>query len=114
MEQRNYARTITTFMVLIVLAALYGGVLHFHHTLTGSTRLDGIVGVMLGLYICSLSAAQIIDVLFDLTRAHVRTESPLARAYWVVFNLLILLLGLIVIFIGTTRFTQPAPRPPVV
>ena len=114
MEQHNHARTITTFMVLIVLAVIYGGILHFHHALTGSTRLDGIVGVMLGLYICSLSAAQLIDVLFELARAQVRTQSPLVRTYWVVFNLLILLLGLIVIIIGTTRFTQPAPRPPAV
>ena len=50
--------------ISVLLAIAYGSLLIYLHTFTGSNTLDGIIGVMLGLYIGSHPAAHLLDLLY--------------------------------------------------
>jgi hypothetical protein len=104
MNQQQYRLKIIRLWVLAVLGIAYSSLLYTQPTLTGINDLDGIIGVVLGLYICSHPAANLVDMLFY--RRSIRYQF-LSRRYvilWVGLNVLVLLIGGIVIFIGTTRF----------
>jgi len=103
MEQRRRGRNWQTLLVMILLAIAYGGWLYYQRTLTGTSRGDGIIGILLGLYICSHPAANFLDLLF-FSRGAGQVSSLRSTAFWVALNLLVLLLGWSVIFIGATRF----------
>jgi len=103
MEQRRRGRNWQTLLVMILLASAYGGWLYYQRTLTGTSRGDGIIGILLGLYICSHPAANFLDLLF-FSRGAGQVSSLRSTAFWVALNLLVLLLGWSVIFIGATRF----------
>ena len=94
--------------VLIFLGIAYGGLLQFHGSLTGMDNVDGSIGVVFGLYMCSHPAAFIVDLLF--LRRGVRDQFSYRRSVvlWLVINMLVLLVGWIVIFIGTTRLVAKA------
>ncbi|HSB05797.1 MAG TPA: hypothetical protein VLK23_11435 [Thermodesulfobacteriota bacterium] len=80
----------------------YGGLIYFYGPLTGSDEIDGIMGVVLGLYICSHPAAHLVDLLFF--RRGVRQEWSSRRAFlWFALNLLVMLIGWSAIFAGATR-----------
>ena len=64
MGEQRHGRNIKTMWALILLAIAYGGWLYYQHTLTGNDKLDGSIGVLLGLYICANSAANLLDRLF--------------------------------------------------
>jgi hypothetical protein len=104
MTQHQRGRNIKLLVGLILPAVAYGGWLHYGHTLTGMPKLDGIIGVLLGLYICSHPAANMLDMLLFTGSAR-RQTSTQADVLWVALNLLILLIGWLVIVMGTTRFT---------
>jgi len=50
--------------ISVLLGILCGSMFLFTYTLTGSTTLDGIIGVLLGLYIGSHPAARLLDLLY--------------------------------------------------
>jgi hypothetical protein len=101
---------------LIVIAALYALWVRYGHGLTAMPMVEASAGVLLGLFICSRGAANLLDkILFG------RILDPLAtsrrsEALWLSFNLLILAIGWGVIFIGATHLVQAAAlhhvRPP--
>jgi hypothetical protein len=68
MEQQR-GRSYKTLGVVVLLALLYGGWIYTQRTITGIPRLDGAIGVLLGLFICSLPAANMLDLLFAARRA---------------------------------------------
>ncbi len=106
MQQHSRRRSYTYLFVLILLAILYYGVLFYHHTLTGTNRLDGIIGVLLGLYIISLPAANLFDILFferDILR-QAASEWPVF--IWILLNILVIIAGWLVLVVATTRFTM--------
>lgn len=103
MEQRRRGRNWQTLLVTILLAIAYGGWLYTQRTLTGTSRGDGIVGILLGLYVCSHPAANFLDLLF-FSRGAGQAASLPSTIFWLALNLLVLLLGWSVIFIGATRF----------
>ena len=92
----------TVLWAMLVLAMAYGGLLYFLRTLSGDDTLDGVFGVLLGLYICSHPAANAIDVLFFGRR---RAVSAWSEMGWLGLNLLVLLAGWIVIVLGAIRLT---------
>jgi hypothetical protein len=69
-------------------------------TLTSSGPLDGLVGGLLGLYICSHPARNTIDVLFANRFALARIWSTWSGRGWLALNGLVLLAGWWVIFLG--------------
>jgi hypothetical protein len=104
MDQQRHGPKIMTLWVLVVLGIAYSSLLYTQPTLTGMSDLDGIIGVVLGLYICSHPAANLVDMLFYRRSIRYQFSSKRSTILWVVLNVLILLIGGIVIFIGTTRF----------
>jgi hypothetical protein len=75
-----------------------------------SPLLEGIVGVVLGLYLGSHPAAHAIDLLF-LQRTGRRPASPARQAAWLALNALALLVSLLVIALGATRFAAVPTTP---
>ena len=106
MNQYPRGRNIKTLWGLILLAIAYSSLLYYRHALTGTNTLDGIVGVLLGLYICSRPAANVLDMLFFERGARRQVSSRRSGVAWLALNMLVLLIGWIVIIIGTTRFTE--------
>jgi amino acid transporter len=90
---------------MIVLAAAYAAFLTLFHTFTGQLRWDGIIGMMVGLYICSHPAANVVDLIIFGRFTQRQGLSRRNFYLWWVLNLLVLLIGLVVVFSGTTRFT---------
>lgn len=100
MDRGNRLRLIT-LLILTLPAFVYIVIAQRQIVLTGQNRIDGIIGVMLGLYVCSLAAADLLDMLF--TRWP--RLSKLTDVQWLALNAVFLLLGVAVIIMGTTRFT---------
>ena len=92
---------------MIVLAAVFAFLLFTFHTFTGQLRLDGIIGIVVGLYICSHPAANVVDLI--IFGRYIQRQGFSRNNYflWWGLNLLVLLAGLGVIITGTTRFTIP-------
>ena len=102
MGQRRHKRNTGVLWGLILLAIAYGGLLRYLHTLTGIAMLDGSIGVALGLYICAHPAANAVTMLFfERDTLHQLSEWSIVR--WLTLNLLVLLTGWMVIFVGLRR-----------
>jgi hypothetical protein len=92
-----------TLWALVLLGIGYSGFISYQGTLTGANNVDGFIGVVFGLYICSHPAANLVDMLFFRRGTRQQFSSKRSLFLWVALNLLVLLVGWIVIFIGTTR-----------
>lgn len=92
---------------LLAMAIAYSGLLRFLHTLTGIAMLDGSMGVALGLYICAHPAANAVNILF-FERDTLQHLSEPAVLRWLGLNLLVLLAGWVVIFVGLRRLLHGA------
>lgn len=99
---RRHRRNTRVLWGLILLAIAYWGLLRYLHTLTGIAMLDGSIGVALGLYICAHPAANGVNVLF-FERDTLSRISEWSVVGWLALNLLVLLAGWMVVFIGLTR-----------
>jgi len=103
MNQQRFGRKIVTLSALIVVGIAYSGFLYFQPTLTGMHDLDGIIGVVLGLYISSHPAANLVDILFYRRAIRYQFSSKRSLILWLSLNILVLFISGIVIFVGTTR-----------
>ena len=93
-----------TLGVVVVLALVYLGWMYSQLTITGTSRLDGVIGVLLGLFICSRPAANFLDLLF--TRHQTSSERSLLG--WLALNGVVMFMGWLVITIGATRLIDRA------
>ncbi len=109
MGGRRRGRNVKTMWALSLVAIAYYGWFSFQPTLTGSNKLDGSIGVLLGLYICAQPAANLLDMLFFADRAGSDGSSRRSTILWVALNLLVLFCGWNVILVGTTRFVSRSP-----
>lgn len=105
--RRRHKRNSRLLWALILLAVAYGGLLGYLPTLTGIAMLDGSIGVAIGLYICAHPAANAVDMLF-FERDTLRQISEWSVVRWLGLNLLVLLAGWMVIFIGLRRLFDRA------
>ena len=103
MNQQRGGQRVMILLVLAVLGIAYGSLLYSRSTLTGTNNLDGIIGVVLGLYICSHPAANLIDMLFYRRDIWYQFSSRRSAFWWLTLNVLVLLVSGVVIFVGTTR-----------
>ena len=99
----SHGRNSQKLWALILLGIVFSGLLYCRITLTGADSLDGILSVLFGLYICSHPAANMVDLLFFRRGGGFRFPSSRSAALWLILNLLVLLIGWAVIFLGTTR-----------
>ncbi len=99
MKQPRRRSNPITLWLLILSAFALGTLFYFFPTLTGIHELDGLIGVWLGLFICSHPAANFLDIL--LFRGDGGWHSPLS---WLTLNGFTMLVGFLLIVAGTTRF----------
>jgi len=108
MAQHQSGRNIKTLWALVLLGIAYSSWLYFQHTLTGTNRVDGIIGVGLGLYICSHPVANLLDLFFFSRGTRRQFSSRWSALLWLALNTIVFLLGWFVIFVGTTRLVGRA------
>ena len=107
MNQFSPAASSARLIAMFLLGTIYSGWFYFQGTLTGSSRFDGTIGVLLGLYMASHPAGNMLDLLLFIP-ADVREKiltTPTGRA-WLVLNALIFLTAWFVIFIAVTLFVR--------
>lgn len=104
MDQYWRGRSSGVLCGFMLLALAYSAVLFTYGPLTGDASIDGAIGVVLGLYVCSHPAANVLDLLF-LDSGVVRRGSEERGITWYVLNLLVLMAGWFVVWTGLTRFT---------
>ena len=90
------------------MAIAYSSLLSDRGTLTGMKTVDGAIGVVLGLYVCSHPAANAVDRWLFGRGAHRPSAPRGAEGAWLVLNLLALLAGWLVMFLGVIRLTAGA------
>jgi hypothetical protein len=105
LEQRRHKRKTGVLWGLILLALAYSSLLPYLHTLTSIPLLDGSIGAALGLYICAHPAANAVNMLF-FEPDMLRQLSEWSVVRWLALNLLVLLAGWMVLFIGITRLVN--------
>ena len=108
MDQHQSGRDIKTLWALVLLGIAYSSLLYYQRTLTGTNKVDGIIGVLLGLFICSRPVANVLDTFFFSRGARSQFSSRWYALLWLLLNILVFLLGWAVIFVGTTRLVGRA------
>ncbi len=103
MDQHRRGWNTKTLWVLVLLGIAYNSLVYFRATLTGKNNVDAIIGVVLGLYICSHSAANFVDLLFSGRGGRRQFPSKRSIILWLTLNTIVLLIGWLAIFVGTTR-----------
>ncbi len=83
-----------TMWGLILLAIFVDALFHFLRTLTGNNEIDGLVSVLLGLYICSKPATHVVDMMIFGRDIHHWISTIESNIWWVLLNLLVMLSGL--------------------
>ena len=105
MNRNKRGNRIRILAAVVCLALLYILVVNFYHTLTGTNRWDGIIGVLLGLYVCSHPAANMVDLLFFGRTSMFQELSNRTKNIWLGANLVVMVIGWVVIDLGMIRFT---------
>lgn len=107
MTEYQHTRSLTRLWVVGGLGIAYGAAFALRPELLGQPVLAGSLGVLLGLYICSNPAANAIDMLFYARSGRYVEQSRSSETIWLLVNGAVLIVGLIVVIIGATRFTLP-------
>ena len=93
---------------LLLIAGAYTGGLAYRHRITGIVRLDGSIGVVLGLFVCSRAASNLIDLALFGKNFSPAGTSRNSELRWIALNLLVLAIGCAVIIGGATLFATVA------
>ncbi len=104
---QRISRNVWLLGSMLVLGGLFIGWITWFGTLTGSPRLAGTLGILLGLYICSHPAANMLDILLfmspDIRESLVSSTSG---RVWLFLNLLDFFAAWAVIFTAVLRFVS--------
>ncbi len=103
MMQKEHRRKVGILCGLILTAMAYGGLLLWRRTFTGNPLMDGVIGILLGLYVCSHPAANAIDLLFFQRYSPQQLTSGWSGLGWLALNLLALLMGWLTIATGAAH-----------
>jgi hypothetical protein len=103
-DQYWRGRSSGALWVFMLLALAYSGLLLVYSPLTGEERIDGAIAVVLGLYVCSHPASNVLDLLF-MDGGVVRRGAEQHGIAWYILNLLVLMAGWFAVWLGLIRFT---------
>ncbi len=102
----NWGTGGTFLVVLVGLCLGYTALLQMHLPLTGAYQIDGILGVLLGLFAAAQPAANLLDIILFGRYASVQTSLRQAGpAYWGM-NVLVLLAAWVVISTSLLRYSK--------
>ena len=101
----RFAPNTGRLLLLLIPAVAYLVWASSFRTLGSVSITDGTIGVLLGLYICSHPAANGIELLFLERGGLRRVTAQWNGVGWLALNLLILVVGWLVLVVGTTQFT---------
>jgi uncharacterized protein YfaA (DUF2138 family) len=79
-------------------------------TITGRSQPDGIIGIILGLYISSFPARHFVDLLVYWKTEANRFPTRTSLGWWVALNAAVLAVGWLVIVFAAVRFTAGRAR----
>jgi hypothetical protein len=105
MDQYWRARSTFTLWSFMLLALVYSGLQYAFGSLTGVARFDGALGIVLGLYVCSHPASNVLDLLFVEGGVGRHGSSDESGVIWYLLNLLVMLAGWLAVYIGILQFT---------
>lgn len=105
MDQYWRVRSTAALWVVMLLALAYSSLLLSFGSLTGEARLDGAISVLIGLYVCSHPASNVLDLLFVDGGVVRRGASDERGGLWYALNFLVLLSGWLVVLLGVIAFT---------
>jgi hypothetical protein len=103
MDKQRRGRGAKPLFGMLLLALAYHGLLEYLGSITGVRMVDGVIGVLLGLYICSHPAANAIDLIFLERGGLAQISSEWSGLGWLALNVVVTLVGWLVIVMGTTR-----------
>lgn len=106
MDQYWRGRKPIVLWTFMLLALGFSGLVWTFRPLTGEVRLDGAIAVVLGLYLCSHPAANVLDLLFEDGGMRRQPGAEDRTVAWYFLNLLLLLAGWFVVWTGLTCFTM--------
>jgi hypothetical protein len=109
MMQKEHQRKVAVLCGLILIAVVYGDLRLWLRALTGNPLMDGVIGIVLGLYICSHPAANAVDLLFFQRSSLQQLTSGWSGLGWLALNLLALLMGWLMIATGAARLAARIP-----
>ncbi len=104
-EYRQFRAKIRVLDGLILVGLIYTGWLHFHFPITGIHELDGIFGVLLGLYTSAHPAANLLEIALYHHGLPPQDSSKSAYLRWWALNIAVLLIGWVSIASGLLRFS---------
>jgi hypothetical protein len=106
MDQFWRARSAPALWTFMLLALACSWVLFtFGPLVTGEPRYDGAIAVVIGLYVCSHPASNVLDLLFmegGVVRSRASQPSGVG---WYLLNMLVMLAGWLAVFLGVVQFT---------
>ena len=108
MNQHRGGRNTVILSIMLVVGIIYLVLLNYQHPLTHSFKVDGILSVLLGLYICSHPVANILDLILYRRFIHRKNSHPSSEWLWWLLNAVVLFTGWWVIFVGMLRFSAPS------
>jgi hypothetical protein len=106
MQPRKSRHNYGMLGVMVLLALAYAATVYLWRPLSTAHKVEGSIGILLGLFICSKPAANLLDLLFDLLQNRFQRVSGMRLILWLVLNFIILLVGWFIITLGATRFTR--------
>jgi hypothetical protein len=98
-------RAIAWLGLMALLGAGWVAVSMLLGTITGRTQADGIIGVILGLYVSSFPARHFVDLLIYWKTEANRFPTRRSLGWWIALNAAVLLAGWLVIVFAAARFT---------
>ena len=102
-KKRDFRRKAATLGVLVVIGLTYCVVLFRGLASSDHPRAEGLAGIVIGLYICSHPAANLIDLLFYRRTSLRQPTSGWLGAGWLSLNAVALLTGWLVLTVGIAR-----------
>jgi hypothetical protein len=98
-------RAVAWLALMVLLGAAWILASSLLGTITGRQRIDGIIGVILGLYISSFPARHFVDLLVYWKNEGTRFPTRRSLGWWIALNGFVLLVGWLVIVVAAARFT---------
>jgi hypothetical protein len=105
MELKERKRKITTLWILIFLGLVYCALIYIHLAFTQTPQIDGLFGVLLGLFTSAHPAANLLDIILYGRYISSRNFSKQSTYWFWTLNIIVLLVGWVDIVMGLLRFS---------